>query len=137
MLDRPAVRILLCSLNRNHGEPEELSPQRILTRHHLAVVVPDRLPGPAETFRFYIGKVYVDQSQLWSSNSRPRTFSTEGFRMSKFGSSCVLDTLRAMPRKPSRTACLAAANVPECHIAFPRLLPRLIPDSTTSTFSQW
>src|SRR5690606_39028420 len=32
---------------------------------------------------------------------------------------------------PSNTACLAAANVPECHIEFPRLGPMLIPDNTT------
>ena len=43
----------------------------------------------------------------------------------------------AMPRIPMSAACLAAASVPEYQIAFPRLLPRLIPDNTNSAPSQW
>ena len=31
----------------------------------------------------------------------------------------------------------AAATVPECHAPWPRFVPRLMPDSTTSTLSHW
>jgi hypothetical protein len=34
--------------------------------------------------------------------------------------------LKAIPRVPSKTACLAAAKVPECQVELPRLEPRLM-----------
>ena len=60
----------------------------------------------------------------------------DGLRISNSGSSTVDGTLRATPRNPSKVACFAAATVPECHIEFPKLVPRFMPDSTMSTFSQ-
>ena len=37
------------------------------------------------------------------------------------GAESEAQALSAMPRVPSSAACFAAANVPECHIEFPRL----------------
>src|SRR5260221_7492691 len=60
------------------------------------------------------------------------TDSTCGCNFSKTGSSCSAGVLKAIPLAPEKTACLAAAKVPECQMALPRLRPRLIPESTRS-----
>ena len=52
-------------------------------------------------------------------------------------SSAPAGPLSAMARSPSSVACFAAATVPECQIALPRLKPRFNPDRTTSTFPRW
>jgi hypothetical protein len=65
-----------------------------------------------------------------------RTSSTWGASSSNLGSSSFVGVLSAIPRSPSKTACFAAANVPECQTPVPRFGPRLIPDKTQSTLSQ-
>ena len=64
------------------------------------------------------------------------TFADQRLSMSQSGSSSPTGVENAKPRMPKSTACFAAASVPECHRPLPRLGPRLMPESTTSTRSQ-
>src|SRR6202011_4207307 len=57
---------------------------------------------------------------------------TAGSKALKSGSLSSTGVLKAIPRVPNKTACLAAARVPECQVEFPRLEPRLIPERTRS-----
>src|SRR5436190_21946426 len=69
-----------------------------------------------------------------SSINKVSVFSTNGSNAAKSFSATVPNVLNAIPFIPNKTACLAAANVPECHIELPRLYPMFIPDNTISVF---
>src|SRR5690606_29920197 len=80
------------------------------------------------------GKLTLYNASSLFFNKSSNVFETYFSKCSKSGSSFPTGVLKAIPLTPNSTACLAAANVPECHIEFPRLGPILIPDETTSTF---
>src|SRR5207248_6471441 len=52
MLDRPAIGPFLRSFQWRDGKPKNRTTHRVLAGNNFAVVVPDRLTRPANSFRF-------------------------------------------------------------------------------------
>ncbi|MNY44470.1 hypothetical protein D3C86_1795010 [compost metagenome] len=76
------------------------------------------------------GKLTLNNPKSECSINKAMVSFTKGANSSKLGSVLPTGVLKAIPFIPNKTACFAAANVPECHIELPKLGPMLIPDNT-------
>src|ERR1051326_8227165 len=64
MLNSPAIRSFFGSLQRRNGKPKNRATHRVLARNNFAVVVPDRLPGPPNSFRC-LRQGYIQQGHFF------------------------------------------------------------------------
>src|SRR5262245_6993717 len=133
LFSRPPIGTLVSAFDRRHRKPVESAAKRMLRRSDVSVITTRGGAGPNDSFRF-ARKLTLTSSSVDSLNSTLSTRRIQGFKLSK--SSTPAGPLTATPRTPSSAACFAAASVPECQMELPRFNPRLIPDSTTSTFPQ-
>ena len=58
MVDSPPISALCGALQRSHREPENRPASRVLVRNNFAVVVPHRLPRPANALGFF-RQIYI------------------------------------------------------------------------------